>query len=279
MVIQQAFGGLRRGVAGHTAIKDRAQGVEIGPGAIAVIAGGVLFRRRIARRHQAGYILTVAADCRPGRAKINQHDPMIAGANVEIGGLDVAVQITLLMHRLQGGHHILQQAAHLLLMERSTLFQNRAQGFPFLVFHDDVGGAIGAEVAFDPHHVGMLNPGQHPRFVEETLQSPFVIGGLPAAGAGQPLGIGMDHHAIGVAKRPFDREVFLDGDQGVQVRVQRLVGHAEPARSQNGFDAVFVQHIARWQGVGPMSAALGWRGRGLGGVGAHNREPGSVKGG
>ena len=181
------------------------------------------------------------------------------------------------MHGLQRRQHILQQTAHLFLVERSGLVQNRAQGFAFLVFHDDVGGAVGAEIAFDPHHVGVLNPGQHPRFVKETLQPPFVVGGLRAVDTGQPLGIGVDRHAISIAEGPFDRKILLDGDPGVQMRVQRLVGDAESTGSQNGVDAVFVQHIARWQGVGPVRAALVWLRRLLGSIGAHNREPGGVK--
>jgi len=52
------------------------------------------------------------------------------------------------------------------------------------------------------------------------------------------------------------------------MRIQRLVGHAKPTGPQDSFDAVLVQHVARWQGIGPAGAALGRRGR-LGNIRTH----------
>ena len=157
-IVQQALGGFRRGMAGNAAVQHRAQGINIGPGTVAIIAGGVLLRRRIAGGDQAGDTLAVAANRLPRCAEVDQDHPMVAGADIQVGGFDVAMQETLIVNRLQGWQHVLQQAAHLVLAQGLAVLQNRAQRRAFLKIHDDVGGAVGAEVALDPHHEGVLNP-------------------------------------------------------------------------------------------------------------------------
>ena len=140
---------------------------------------------------------------------------MVACAQVQVGRLDIAVQITLLMDRLQGRQYVLQQSAHLLLVQRFAVLQHRAERLALFVIHDDVGGAVGAKIAFHPHHIRMLNLGQHPRLVEKTLQSPRIVRDLAVVLAALTLGIGVHRHAVAIAERPLHRKIFLDSDPGL----------------------------------------------------------------
>ena len=80
---------------------------------------------------------------------------MVARAQVQVGRLDIAVQITLLVNR-PGRQHVLQQSAHFLLVQRFAVLQHRAERLALFVIHDDVGGAVGAKIAFHPHHIRVL---------------------------------------------------------------------------------------------------------------------------
>ncbi len=213
----------------------------------------------------------MAANRRPGRAEVDEDNPVVARPHVQIGRLDIAMQIPLLVDRLQRRQHILQQPAHLVLVERFVAAQDRAQRFAFFVVHDDAGSAVRLKIPFYPYHVGMLNSRQGPGFVEKPLQSPEIIRYLPLGVMGVSLGVRMDRHPVGVAERPFDREIFLDGDPGLQMGIPRLVGHAETAGSQNGVDAILAQHAARPQRIGAVGPAAGRGGR-MGGRG-HRDEP------
>ena len=255
-IVQQPLSRFCWGMTGDTAVQHGAQSVNIGPGAVAVIAGGVLLRWRIAGCDQAGDALAMAANRLPRRAKIDQDHPMVAGSDVQVGGLDVAVQESLIMNRLQRRQHVLQQTAHLVLAESLAILENRAQWFAFLIIHHDIGSAVGAEIALDPHNERVLNPRQHPRLIEKPLQPPNVVGSLIIGIAGLTLGVGVNRHAIGVTERPLHRKVFLDGDPVLQMGVQRLVSNAEAAGAENGVNPVFVQRTAGRQGVSAAGAAL-----------------------
>ena len=97
-----------------TAIEYGSQGVDISPGSVAFIARGVLFWRRITGCNQAGHALALAANRRTRRTKIDEDYPLVARPQIQISWFDVAVEIALFMHGLQGQQHILQQTADFL---------------------------------------------------------------------------------------------------------------------------------------------------------------------
>ena len=179
-----------------------------------------------------------------GGAKIEQDDSTGTGANVEITGFDVPVQVTLGMDGFQRRYHVVQDSAQFRLGQNTASLQSGAERLADLVFHHDIGGAIGGEVVPHPHHTRMVYLHQDFGFVQKALQAPFVTRrfGLPRWNL--TLGIGADIDAIVIAVGPFGGEIFLDRDFVLKRLVDRFVGNAETTGSQDALDLVAVQVIA-----------------------------------
>ena len=86
------------------------------------------------------------------------------------------------------------------------------------VIHHQIGGAVLLKEAADAHHVGMVEPGQRPGFVQELLEAePEQIGVLAR----------MRHHRgmVGVPPRIVARQVFLDRHRSGQIDIPTQIGN------------------------------------------------------
>ncbi|MCK7579622.1 MAG: hypothetical protein MZV65_30560 [Chromatiales bacterium] len=194
-----------------------------------------------------------------GRAEIDQNGPAVR-ATVEIGGLQVTMQIAQGMHGLQRRQHITEQTADVILGQDLFPLEYLTERFAILVIHDDVGGTVRFEEVSHPHHAGMTDLCQHPGFIEKPFQTPGVTSLLAGLGSRQrTLRVGKDIDIVAIPIGPFDREVFLDSGPASQRFVYSLVGDTEPARAQHRLDAIMMQAIADGQRVGFLDhGVLSW---------------------
>ena len=169
-------------------------------------------------------------------AEIDQHRVAVGG-NHDVGRLDVAVQEAGLVHFGDAVEQRIEEFVDFGFRERARLLQDLGEARAMLVSHHQVGGAVGLEVAVDPHDVVVVEAHQRARFVAEPFQAPP-----------EGLGIGGDqrmHAGAGRrSRRNGARQVFLDRDRAADHRLGRLIGNAEAARAEHALDAVAFEFVS-----------------------------------
>lgn len=228
--------GVGRLAAGDQPVQRRAQRVDVGPGALLLVA--VLFDRREAgRQHHLG--LLGRRGGLAGGAEVQQHQAAVRLADLDVVRLDVAVQEAGGMHHRQPVQQRLQQVQQLLLAAIPPRRPPLAQRLAALVLQHHVGGLVGFEEARHPHDVGVAEGRQRPGLDEEAVQPELVELAVPRRRH--------RHRLVRGAEGDLGRQVFLDCHPGVQVHVGGEVGDAETALAQHPVDAVLVQTEAHRQ--------------------------------
>src|SRR6185295_13931659 len=92
------------------------------------------------------------------------------------------------------------------------------------------------EIADHPHDIRVTEARERARFLTKALESPAVILRL--------LMRDWDHRTVGCARGERSREVFLDRDILVQVRVARQIGNPERARAEQSGHAILHEYRA-----------------------------------
>ena len=225
--------GVGRLPARHGPIQRGAQRVQVGPGAL--LARAVLLEGRVARRH---HHQAVRGDARglPRAAEVQQHEAAVAGAHLDVVGLDVAVQEARLVHGRQAVQQGEQQFHQRLLAQLPAMRPPELQRAAVLDLQHHVGRAEGLEEAGDADDGAVAKGSQRARLHEEAVQ--------PLPVARQVLAGRRGDAAVGGAKDDVLREILLDRDGRVQVHVGREVGDAEAAFAQHAVDPVLVQPAA-----------------------------------
>ena len=178
------------------------------------------------------------------RAEIDQHRPVVF-VDQDVGRLDVAVEDADAMRAVEPLRDRPENVPQAALVEPPALFQHPRQRDAVLEIHDHVGGPVDLEETADADDVGMTRRGrQVPQklgFLDELLEAKRV----------DFLRVGIDRHhrVFGIAVADGAREIFLDGDELVEIDPARLVDDAEAADAEDLLEAPFAQHRAGRQSL------------------------------
>ena len=210
---------------GDGAVERATQRVDIRPGTLQAVVGGVLLVRRVAGLDDAGERAAHLGDGPPRRTEIEQHRAAV-GAHDDVVGRDVAMQEVLRVHHLQRVEQGGDDPVELILRGRpAEVAQPGLEALALLEAHDHVGGGVGLERARDAHDARMLEARQRTRLLQEVGTAP-VEGLLVAADFGFTL-------RFGVAIAEVEGIVFLHGDRRAEGDVLGLVGDAEATRADH----------------------------------------------
>ena len=226
-------------LARHGPVQRGTQRVEVGPGPL--FTEPVLLRRRVAGRHHHQAVWCHGRGL-PSAAKVQQHQAAVAGAHLNIVGLDVSVQEASLVHCSQAIQQRQQQFHQRLLGHRLVLRPPGFERFAVFNFQHHVGRAVSLEETRHAHDGAVPEGRQCARFHQKALQ-PLLVALQVFAGHRRD-------HAVTGAKDNVLRQVFLDRHVGVQVHVSGQVGDAEAAFAKHAVDAVLVHRDAGLEGHG-----------------------------
>jgi hypothetical protein len=231
-ILADARGSVGRRLSRDRVIEDSGRGIDVAPRALLAVER-ILFDRRILRREHAGQAARAAAHRLTRGAEIDEDGNAVAPDD-DVRRLDVAMKEALRMHRAEAAQQSIGQAAHVVGWQAAAeVAQELGHVLAVLELHDGIGRAIGFEVTQHRHDMGMTEARQRARLVEEALAAPGEI--LDQARAAR------HHRAVAVADRALDRQVFLDGDDLGELRVERAVGDAETAMPDHRIEAVVAE--------------------------------------
>ena len=225
-IATEAVDHLCRCFADDGTIERGGEPVDVGP---RPLGGGIVlvrFGRGVPRRDERRGCPRLLAERLPGGAEVEENRGSVALLDIDVGGLDIAMDDIRLMHDLQRVYEGPDDGIELLLRRPAS-----SCGQPGLeILTDDesehhVGGAVLLEVARDADDVGMPETGQRPRLGEKSLQTPIVTVqvGIRARIDGR----------AGVAIRKRCGKVLLDGDLNAEAFVSCQVGYSEPAGAEH----------------------------------------------
>ena len=234
---RSAVGRLRGAAPGDEAIHRRARAVDVGPGPL--LSGPlVLLEGPVAGGHDAGQVLRLFAEGVARGAEVEQQRRAL-GAQVDVGGLHVAVQHAGAVHDAEALEHRDHDAQHLGLLELLLLAAHEGvEGLALLVVHHEVGGAVALHVVGDAHDARVPELGEGAGLLEEALQPELVL-------VGDLLAARRDRRRLGLAHGELDRQVLLQGHVGLEPVVPGLVGDPEAPGAELGEDLVIPDSRAR----------------------------------
>ncbi len=212
--------GVGRRLPGDGVMEHGGGRVDVAPRTLLAVER-ILFDRRILRRQDPGQRARPLAHRLACRAEVDEDGNAVAPDH-DVRRLDVAM------------HIVGRQAA-------GRLAQELANAMAVLELHDGVGRAVGLEVAQDRHDVRMAETGERAGLVEEAFATPGEILGEARA---------TRHHlAAGVADGELDRQVFLDGDELGELRVEGAIGDAEATMPDHRIEPVITEPRAGRQSL------------------------------
>ena len=228
------------GLAGDRPVHHPAQGVEVGPGALALAAAEILLEGGVTVGEQGGEAAGPLAHGVAGGAEIQQ-DGAAVPAQIDVARLEIPMDhpgVVDIFEAVQDRHEHIQQR---LFGEVPAFFDVGGETLPLLVDHHQIGGLVEFEKVDDLDDVGVAETGQGLRLLEKPLQP-------HREGFGVPGGAGTDGR-VGLAAGELLGEKLLDGDRHPQAGVHGQVGQSERPLSQDGIDPVLKQHGSCREGV------------------------------
>ena len=170
-------GGYRRGArkwdaARQQLVDDDTQRVEIGAAINVAILG--LFRRHVLRRpHHGACARQPGASPGPHQAKIHQRR-LSAGAEHDIGRLDVAVHDAQVMRVIERLRHLLHHVGGLRQRHGAIVAHPTLQRVALQVLHDEVMQVVNGADIVNGDDMRVMQIGRHDRFLLETLDKVLV---------------------------------------------------------------------------------------------------------
>ena len=187
---QQAVGGnsvqgLGRGLSGEAKVDGGAQGVDVGPGPLAL--GLVLLHRGVALLEGDSEGLGAPGGL-PGTAEVQQTDLAVLQHQIVRG--DIPVDEPIFMHHAQRPEQGLQQGKELLGGDAaSPLLHQIVEVGALDVLHDDIGGVVGLEIVPNSYDgLLLVHAGHGPGLAQEFLLAPLKALGGGAHKVGHPQG-------------------------------------------------------------------------------------------
>ena len=159
--------------AGHAAIERRAERVDVGPRALTGFAG-VLLERRIAPADDRRQRPAPLAQGQPRGAEVEE-DRRAVAADVDVLGLDVPVEKSGRVNLVQAIEDRVEDAVDLLFGQRAEPSEQIAEVLALDVLHDQIGGAVGRQIAIDPDDVRMVEANQRFGFAPEAVEAVFEV--------------------------------------------------------------------------------------------------------
>jgi hypothetical protein len=235
-ILQDAIERPGRGLLGDGAVEGRRQAVDVGPGPL--LGRAELLGRGVTRRQDRRQLRGASQHGRTGRAKVDQGWPS-GRVQQDVRGLDVTVKESGHVHVLEPVEQRPQDGVDLGIGERgaSQLFLQRLTAQQF---HDDVGRAVFLEVVEHAHDGRRLvQAGKRAAFLDEAFATPDEI-----VGDG---GRERQHRRAALPDGKHGRQVLLDGNVAIELRVAGPVGDAETALAQYRDNLVSADLAARHQ--------------------------------
>ncbi len=135
------------------------------------------------------------------------------------------------MDSAQARQQAVGETTHVVGLQAAVrLTQELRHAAAVLELHDGVGRAVGFEVTQHRHDMDMAEARQRPRLVEEALAAPGEVVGK-ARSPRHDL-------AVGAAHGELDRQVFLDGDELRELRVERSISNSKAAMADHRIQAI-----------------------------------------
>ena len=188
----------------------------------------VLLDRREAGRVQRGQAPRAFVEGSPGSPEVEE-DRRAVGADHDVGGLDVAVQVPGRVNQLQPLDDRQDQGEGSGFVQGSRTETFR-EGLAGNEVHHEVAGAVRFETALHPHDVRVPETREHAPFLAEARETPMEVVRLAVCARRDRV--------VGTARRPFGGEVLLERHAPSVSLVEGEIRHAEPAAPQHALDAV-----------------------------------------
>ena len=154
------------------------------------------------------------------------------------------MQVAMAVHVGQPVEERVKPSPPSLRRQAAALADDLLQGLALDVLHDDVGGAVGLDVAMRPNDVRVSKAMEGARLVDEAVEAPGEECPAPGGRRGDA--------PSGLAPRRVGGEVLLERDRSVQLVVERQVRDAEAARTEHADDLVLADAVALRQRRGML---------------------------
>ena len=231
----------RLALADHE-VHDCRQRVHVGPRALLHARHvGVLLDRRIAWLENHRQCVRHVADDTPRRAEVEQHGALI-GKQHDVVGRDVAVVDMIPVDDGQGVHEGRQDLAYPGFVGRVVAqLENVMQGLAAEVRHDHVGRAVRLPEAVHLDQRGVIELGEHARFVDEAAQADL---------EGRAIALrSYRHRSVVPARSEQGRHVLLQRHLAMQRVVLGEIDDAEATFTDQIDDLELAEHRADRQRV------------------------------
>ena len=237
-IVEGAVGRTKGERAGECPVRHRRQRVDVRRRSLYSLAR-VLLDRRISRRQ---HLRVLPLPCRHAcRTEVDQYRFAVGRSNHDVGRLDVAVQIAVLVHVRQPVQQRVQPPPPFVGGQPPARVQDRLERLALDVLHNDVRGVVRVRTTANAHDVGMVQLGEETRLIDEPVEAP-----------GESLLLlrrRRDYAPTRHSRRHFGGKVLLESDRSVQLVVERQVRDAEAAGAEHADDLVLVDPVSLRQRV------------------------------